>query len=144
MQENALDNFGTKFKVDNYLIAISKHWRLSLRPNQSTLGSSILSLNRFCENFSGISSAESSDLREIISYTESQLKRSFDFDKINYLMLMMVDPHLHFHVIPRYSKPIEFLDHEWNDENWPTPPDLGGREVTESEAFSIIQAIKSA
>ena len=25
------------------------------------------------------------------------------YERINYLMLMMVDPHVHFHVIPRYS-----------------------------------------
>ena len=31
------------------------------------------------------------------------MRATFDHQKINYLALMMVDPHVHFHVIPRYS-----------------------------------------
>ena len=34
---------------------------------------------------------------------EGALRATFDHQKINYLALMMVDPHVHFHVIPRYS-----------------------------------------
>ena len=57
-------------------------------------------------------------------------------------MLMMVDAHLHFHVIPRYSKAIEFADYVWTDEKWPTPPDLAGKEITDGEAAKIIEKIR--
>ena len=33
----------------------------------------------------------------------------------NYLMLMMVDPHVHFHVIPRYAAPQRFEDVDFPD-----------------------------
>lgn len=142
MAENIFPLFNEKFNVNNYLITKSNHWRLSLRPYQATLGSAILSLNRPCENFSDITTEESADLKEIVSYTEKRLKLAFDYDKINYLMLMMVDPHLHFHVIPRYSKDIEFAGNHWTDSNWPTAPDLGGKELNDKDAAKIIEKIR--
>ena len=142
MIEKNFDLFNIKFKVDSYLITTSEYWRLSLRPFQPTLGSSILSLSRYCENFSDMTEAEAADLKDIIAYTECQLKSAFNYDKINYLMLMMVDPHLHFHVIPRYSKATNFDGTMWKDANWPTPPDLGGREISDTIANEIITQIK--
>lgn len=142
MHEN-FKAFDKKFNVNNNLITTTSKWRLSLRPNQPTLGSCILSLGRYCEQFSDITKSESSDLKEMISYTETHLKKAFSYNRINYLMLMMVDPHLHFHVIPRYEEAQLFEGTMWKDENWPTPPDLGGRAISDKEAKSIIQAIKA-
>jgi diadenosine tetraphosphate (Ap4A) HIT family hydrolase len=39
-------------------------------------------------------------------------------------MLMMVDPHVHMHVVPRYAKPQFFDATEFADSGWPGPPDL--------------------
>ena len=39
-------------------------------------------------------------------------------------MLMMVDPHVHFHVIPRYASQRDFLGLSFVDQDWPKPPDL--------------------
>jgi diadenosine tetraphosphate (Ap4A) HIT family hydrolase len=55
---------------------------------------------------------------------ETCLKKAFSCEKINYLMLMMIDPDVHFHVIPRYSGPIVFAEKEFIDAAWPGPPDL--------------------
>jgi len=40
-------------------------------------------------------------------------------------MLMMVDPNVHFHVIPRYSEPRRWNGVEFPDAGWPGPPQLG-------------------
>ena len=40
-------------------------------------------------------------------------------------MLMMVDPNVHFHVIPRYSEPRSWNGIEFPDAGWPGPPELG-------------------
>jgi diadenosine tetraphosphate (Ap4A) HIT family hydrolase len=48
-----------------------------------------------------------------------------DYERINYLMLMMVDPNVHFHVIPRYSKARHWKGLEFPDVGWPGPPQLG-------------------
>ncbi len=39
-------------------------------------------------------------------------------------MLMMVDPNVHFHVIPRYSQPRSWRNCSFADEGWPGPPQL--------------------
>ena len=39
----------------------------------------------------------------VTRHIEGVLGRTFNYDRINYLMLMMVDPDVHFHVIPRYE-----------------------------------------
>ena len=59
---------------------------------------------------------------EMIRIIESTINKSFNYDKINYLMLMMIDPHLHFHVIPRYKTLRLFAGDKWTDHGWPTMP----------------------
>jgi len=39
-------------------------------------------------------------------------------------MLMMVDPVVHFHVLPRYSSDREFEGFTFKDFSWPKKPDL--------------------
>ena len=48
----------------------------------------------------------------------------FGYDKINSLMLMMVDPHVHFHVFPRYEGRRSFETVSIEDIGWPGPPEL--------------------
>ncbi|MNC89705.1 hypothetical protein D3C83_56830 [compost metagenome] len=45
-------------------------------------------------------------------------------DKINWLLLMMVDPDVHFHVLPRYSGARQFAGMTFTDPGWPAAPDL--------------------
>ena len=40
-------------------------------------------------------------------------------------MLMMVDPDVHYHVIPRYEGAKEFGGQQFADHGWPGPPALG-------------------
>jgi diadenosine tetraphosphate (Ap4A) HIT family hydrolase len=44
---------------------------------------------------------------------------------MNYLMLMMVDHHVHFHALPRYDGPREFAGLTWIDGGWPALPAFG-------------------
>jgi diadenosine tetraphosphate (Ap4A) HIT family hydrolase len=39
-------------------------------------------------------------------------------------MLMMVDPDVHFHVLPRYSGARDFAGTRFADDGWPGPPKL--------------------
>ena len=61
----------------------------------------------------------------VIRGIEACLQAAFAYDKINYLMLMMVDPHVHFHVIPRYRSSRNCLNMEFEDNSWPKPANLG-------------------
>jgi len=47
----SLEEFKIKFQVEQYKLFETNHWVWSLRPNQATLGSGVLSLKRLCRNF---------------------------------------------------------------------------------------------
>jgi glycerol-3-phosphate cytidylyltransferase len=112
------------FAYPQNLIKSYTHWHLLLRPKQPTLGSLVLICKEHVHNYADISAAAMSEQKKIIGEIESILKHRFDYSKMNYLMLMMVDPAVHFHIIPRYENPAEFCDREYIDKTWPEAPDL--------------------
>lgn len=123
-----LREFESKFRVEELLVHRSKYWSWSMRPVHTTLGSGILSLNRYCTSFADLNDHESKDLGDIVRLLDKRLHDAFKPDKMNYIMLMMVDLHLHFHVLPRYSEPREFGGLSWIDSGWPKPPAMGDNE----------------
>ena len=139
---STLNEFKEKFKVNEYKIYESEHWIWSLRPHQATLGAGILSLKRECPAFSGLKPEEYADLNTIIKVIEPTLKKAFNYDVINYLMLMMFDKHVHYHIFPRFKEPVMLIDKGWTDENWPAIPSLMGDTISDKEAIEIIEAIK--
>jgi len=48
---------------------------------------------------------------------------------------MMVDPHVHFHVFPRYEGERSFEDVAMADRGWPGPPDLKSGQSLSDAAF---------
>jgi diadenosine tetraphosphate (Ap4A) HIT family hydrolase len=60
------------------------------------------------------------------------LAREVSYAKLNYLMLMMMDPHVHWHVIPRYEGTRELRGVAITDGGWPRLPQL-------AEAFALEQ-----
>ena len=113
-----------KFGYPNTLIKSYQHWHLLLRPNQVTIGSLVLISKEKTHQYSGLSYEAAIEQKVIISEIEHNLKKRFEYSKINYLMLMMVDPEVHFHIIPRYETPVEFCEEVFIDIDWPAPPDL--------------------
>ena len=113
-----------KFGYPNTLIKSYKHWNLLLRPNQVTIGSLILINKEKAHHYSDLSHEASLEQKSIIVEIEQNLKKRFNYSKINYLMLMMLDPEVHFHIIPRYESPVEFCNEVFTDISWPSPPDL--------------------
>ncbi|HLE81810.1 MAG TPA: HIT family protein, partial [Dehalococcoidia bacterium] len=110
-----LDAFEEKFRTRELLVREFEHWLWSVRPVQATLGAGVLSLKRYAEKFSDLSERETGELARVVTVIEKTLSEAFHYDKINYLMLMMVDPHVHFHVIPRYASARSFAGREWPD-----------------------------
>ena len=111
-----LSNLKISLKQNEFLIYESEYWIWSLRSFQATLGSGILSLKRECLIFSGLIKEEFCGLNIIIiKVIENTLKETVNHDVLNYLMLMMVDKQVHYHVIPRYERTIEFEGILWKD-----------------------------
>jgi len=117
-------DFQNKFKVDELILKEFKYWRWSLRPAQIAIPSTILSLRRPEENLGGMSQEEASELSEVYKYIEDKLSAVFKYDKINYLALMMLDFHVHFHVLVRYSEEKDVAEMRVNDRHWPGPPNV--------------------
>ena len=114
-----------KFGYPESLIREYDNWVVLLRPQQVTLGALVLICKEDAAALADISIEAFSELKEITTALESGLKGCFSYDKINYLLLMMVDPDVHFHVLPRYSVPRVLGQTEFADPGWPGPPDLG-------------------
>jgi len=129
-----------KFGYPETLLADYDHWVVLLRPKQVTLGALVLACKDPATAFPHIDHAAFVELRTVTTNIEETLGKAFDFDKINYLMLMMVDPHVHFHVIPRYSAAKSFGGTSFIDSGWPATPDLTSDNVVTDETLSSIAA----
>ena len=129
-----------KFGYPRTLIKEYKHWLLLAREQQLTLGSMILICKEDKHNFHEISSAASSELSIVSKDIELSAKKAFNYDKINYNMLMMVDPEVHFHVIPRYSRTVSYNSQEFVDIDWPKPVDFSqNQNIISSEQLELIK-----
>ncbi|MBL8396751.1 MAG: HIT family protein [Candidatus Accumulibacter sp.] len=135
--------FREKFRVDELMVFNTPAWSWSVRPSQPTLGASVISLNRHAASFSEVSAAEMSELAEVVARLETALKTAFAYDRINYLMLMMVDHQVHFHVIPRYETSRQFAGLEWGDSGWPSFPALADCQHQEATLPLIRDALKA-
>lgn len=132
-----------KFKYPENLVKKYDRWLLLLRSKQVTLGSMILICSEEARSFSAISSEAFAELPTVIRDIETNLKGSFDYEKINYLMLMMVDPEVHMHVIPRYSCDVEFGGKKFADSGWPGVPDLSvGNDIDDETFRSLVGYLK--
>ncbi|HRQ05182.1 MAG TPA: HIT family protein [Nitrosomonas halophila] len=123
-----------KFGAPETIIHQYAHWSVQLRPAQLTLGALVLVAHEPVHAFSALGPASFAELQEITGQIESALNKAFQNDKVNYLMLMMVDPDVHFHVIPRYAQPRLFDGKTFVDAGWPGVPDFGKTNVTDSAA----------
>lgn len=133
-----------KFGYPETCVKEFQHWVVVLRPQQVTLGSLILICREDVTAFSQISVEAFSEFPEIIREIETSVSRAFAYNKINYLMLMMVDPEVHFHVIPRYDAARTFSQQQFLDQGWPGPPLFKNpNEVTANVTQDILAHLKN-
>jgi diadenosine tetraphosphate (Ap4A) HIT family hydrolase len=113
-----------KFGYPDSLVREFEHWAVLVRPAQVTLGSLVLAAKSDATAYSGLPDAAFAEQAVAVRAIESALRGFCDYERINYLMLMMVDREVHFHVIPRYSGTREWEGTEFPDAGWPGPPQL--------------------
>lgn len=129
-----------KFGDPGNRIAQSEFWTVLLRPRQPTLGSLVLVCREDVKAFSEVSPAAFADLADVVRQLEQALKAVTGYERINYLMLMMVDPDVHFHVLPRYQQAREFAGTGFPDAGWPGPPQLEPAVVLEPALRDALRA----
>lgn len=114
-----------KFGWPQTQVAEFDYWVVLARPSQPTLGSLVLAAKSDVTAFGDLPLEAHAELKGVTSAIERALTSAVTYAKLNYLMLMMVDPHVHFHVIPRYDGKREWEGFEFIDAGWPKVPDLG-------------------
>ena len=114
-----------KFGWPATLVREFDHWVVLLRPAQPTLGSLVLAAKSNATAFGDLPAQAHTELKLATGAIERALANFTQYAKLNYLMLMMVDPHVHFHVIPRYEGAREWDGISFADAGWPAVPQLG-------------------
>jgi diadenosine tetraphosphate (Ap4A) HIT family hydrolase len=111
-----------KFGYPATLLAEFEHWVILLRPAQITLGSLVLAAKSDANAYHQLPLAAFTEQAGAVAAIEAALADFCAYERVNYLMLMMVDPNVHFHVIPRYSDVRQWSGMEFPDPGWPGPP----------------------
>jgi len=132
-----------KFDKTNCFIKSYYYWNVLVRNKQITLGSCAIILKRHVESFAAVEADELVELSDVIVDLEKALQKSFSYNKINYLMLMMVDNHVHFHVLPRYEKQQTFAAITFIDKCWPKVSDMQPQEINKETLLKIKEKIKN-
>jgi diadenosine tetraphosphate (Ap4A) HIT family hydrolase len=127
-----------RFGYPATLVAQYEHWLVLLRPAQPTLGSLILAAKGEATAFADLSPAAFAELQVAVADIERVLKAAVDYSRINYLMLMMVDPNVHFHVLPRYEGERSACGISVPDAGWPKVPALGEALELEPEQVAAL------
>jgi diadenosine tetraphosphate (Ap4A) HIT family hydrolase len=113
------------FGYPDSLVKEYEHWLVLVRPPQVTLGSLVLAAKSAATAYGALPREAFAEQADAVAAIERALAKFTQYEKINYLMLMMVDPNVHCHVIPRYSGTRSWDGIEFPDAGWPKAPQLG-------------------
>ncbi|MGE4322936.1 MAG: HIT family protein [Sphingobium sp.] len=113
-----------KFGWPATLVAEYDHWVVLLRPAQPTLGALVLAAKSDATAFGDLPAQAHAELAVVTGTIERALRAAVGYERINYLMLMMVDKQVHFHVLPRYDGERSAQGVTVTDGGWPAQPDL--------------------
>ena len=127
-----------KFGYPATLIAEYDHWVVLLRPAQPTLGALVLAAKSDATAFGDLPGEAHAELKIATAAIEAALGSAVGYARINYLMLMMVDPHVHFHVLPRYEGERGAAGLTVADAGWPGQPDLGQAVKLDDDAVAAL------
>ncbi len=135
----------TTFGYPDRLVAEYTSWVVIVHPKQMTLGALIVACTEDVTSLGTVSPIAWSQFAQVSADVEDTLSRLFAPEKLNYLALMMVDPHVHFHVVPRYADTRTFGAREFTDAGWPAlPPMTATHDLVPGEFTSLGTALRAA
>lgn len=109
---------------NEYVLFDGSCWILYLADNQNYPGRCIMPLKRHASSLSDLTSEEWTELHKIIKALELVMKEELGASNCNWTCLMNggyskkpYNPHVHFHIIPRYFNENSIADPSFIDEN---------------------------
>lgn len=114
--------FRETFHLDELTLHTSSGWVLSVRPQQITLGSMVVSHQGGALDFGSLGPGDGDGFVEVVALAERAATGLYGAVRLNVICLMMRDPVVHFHILPRYAHPVERHGRHWVDSDWPSAP----------------------
>lgn len=99
-----------------------RYWTVSLHANQSLLGRCSVSLNRHEEEFDALTVHEEAEMFRVVRQLARAEREAFAASRVNYVVLGNLHPHVHLHVLPRYSGERGFAGTRFEDAKWGKNP----------------------
>jgi diadenosine tetraphosphate (Ap4A) HIT family hydrolase len=132
----------------------TEYWKVMVAEDQCYLGYMIVSANnRERPNLSALTQEEWVDFSEnVVKPLEAKIKRALGAELFNWSCLMNLayretppNPHVHWHVKPRYRNPVEFNGETFVDEMFGSHYQFGEtRPMSEAFLQAIADKVRSA
>lgn len=108
-----------------WLLYEDEYWYLFLADKQDYAGRCIIVCKQHCESISALGTEQWLSLKNIMTNAETMLKFELGADAFNWSCLMNdaykkddPAPHIHFHLRPRYAKPVHIGDAVFTDKKF--------------------------
>lgn len=140
-------------KTERNVIFESKYWRISLDSgDQYYPGRSFVTAKRHVGDLADLNTDEWVDLQKVITRFEAAVRLGLEAIVFNWscltnnaFQMKPYNPHIHWHVRPRYDKEIEILGHKFTDKefghHYARSTNLS---VDDNVATAIIRKIKAS
>jgi diadenosine tetraphosphate (Ap4A) HIT family hydrolase len=125
------------------------YWRVVLDADQRVLGKSFVTLLGHKESLGDLSNEEWQDLHNIMKRLEVSAMRAFSPSHFNWSCLMnnavvaSQPTHVHWHMHPRYTQPVEFAGETFYDTELFPPKERSVHIVKRDILLQIMQAMAS-
>jgi len=129
-----------KFGYPHTLVHELDHWAILVRPAQVTLGALVLAARSDATAYGALPPEAFAEQGAAVRLVERLLSEFVAYERINYLMLMMVDPNPHFHVLPRYAGSRSWGARDFADAGWPGQPRLDSAVVLGPDEIAQMRA----
>ena len=139
-------------KMRDDFIFETKDWKVYLNPDQYYLGRCRVVVKRGVDRLSDLTNNEWLDFARLVKKFETGLKKAFMATMFNWTCLMNnayqnnpPNPHVHWHVRPRYKKAVNFEGLKFEDKEFGNHYASGiDRKIPEKVFTEIIKKIRRA
>ena len=121
---NSYTEFHQKYNISKLKIFENNNWIVSLRPEQKTPFSLLLTIKSDKNELRSLNESEMIDLIDSYDFIENFAYDKLGAIKVNYICLMMIDSIVHYHVFPRFSEELIIENDVLKDEYFPKPVNL--------------------